>query len=158
MPEIQKHQDINHSNFVNSQLINFIPFVILNIFIGVVLIIGGFSILVPETGEDGWLRVTGATVNSTLNGGAPNKIYPIVSYTVDGQDYQVQSKNGVQAERYLQESYDLYYNPQNPTEAEVVRDNTPPIIGTIMIPAGIAIIVFALLGRRRFKRRQFTKR
>ena len=158
MPEIQKHQDINHINFVNSQLINIIPFVILNILIGVVLIIFGLSILVPEKGEDGWLRVSGATIDSTLNGGSPNKIYPIVQYIVKSQDYQVQSKTGVKKERYVQDSYDVYYNPQNPTEAEVVRDNTPPIIGTIMIPAGIAIIVFALLGRRRFKRRQFTKR
>lgn len=90
----------------------------------------------------------GGTGNSTfgvhVGGTSRGSRCPIFSYTVNGITYRRASNvawNIGYIKRKMQQPQTIYYNPQQPEQASLVRQSVFSIIGKVFIPVGIAMIV-----------------
>lgn len=78
----------------------------------------------------------------------PTTRCPIFEYIVNDVKYSRASNvawNRSYIEKKMNKPQNIYYNPLNPKQASLLRQNTLSIIGKVFVPIGIGILILSLI-------------
>ena len=123
-----------HKNFGLGSLI------ILLLISGAIAVIGVVANNIA-TPNDIWPRTNGTFAGYEKGGTRNSSYYPVVDYTVNGQNYRIKSQVNSQSISEVGAPKEVAYNPDNPAEAKVVADQQIQFIirALFVISAGLAI-------------------
>jgi hypothetical protein len=94
--------------------------------------------------DPGWTRISGHVTGSSSNISNGSTTYtPIVSYEVNGRDYQVTASTSSNNHPAIGTGKEVAYNPASPDEAKVVADGASKSLLYLFPAAGILCILLA---------------
>lgn len=123
---------------------------VLGYIIGIVFIGAGYFAITTSSIDESWIRINGTVsdieTSERLRSDSTNRYdevhAPIVSYTVDEQQYSVTSSTASSSLPVIGEAKEIAYNPADPADSKVVQSSTQqallwlfPVLGLVSIIA-----------------------
>jgi Protein of unknown function (DUF3592) len=133
---------------------------LITLLIGVVFTGAGSLFLFSTRADPSWTKVNGQVVRSATSVSKGSTLYsPIVSYTVDGQQYQVTRGYSSSSIPTIGEAKEIAYNPSQPSQAKVIESVGAmwwiwlfPVVGALLIVISVLSFVKSLNRSRKINK------
>lgn len=116
-----------------------------NFLFGLVALVAGVVCLIKVIYERKTsIRLPGKVSGNSVDGNG--NYYPVVTFTYNGQEYNISGANGSSKPKYTEgQSVEVLYRPSNQKYVNIVGSNLDIIIGVILTICGLIMTIIKLV-------------